>query len=183
MSIVYRFLTVIFLLFNLLFSGHCSGPETEKVLFDFESDNDLNRFHWECHTLFSLSNENATQGKKSLKLELFPSDYPGLAPKLSVNDWQRYSTFSFDVFNAQKEDVSLSVRIDDSKDYPDYPDRYNESFSLRQGANTIVIPIHKLETSGTKRRLNLKNIYKVVIFMVQPKERNVLYFDNFRLTR
>ncbi len=143
----------------------------------------MDRFSWKCHTLFSLSDEHATQGKKSLKLELFPSDYPGLAPKLATNNWQSYSTFSFDVYNAQNKDILLSVRIDDSKDYPDYPDRYNKSFHLNQGANTIVIPIHELETSGTKRKLSPKNIYRVVIFMVQPKERTVLYFDNLLLGR
>ncbi len=183
LKVVYKPITAAFLLFISLFFWYCTRLEPEKILFDFKSDSDLDQFSWECHTLFSLSNEHATHGKKSLKLELFPSDYPGLAPKLAVNDWQDFSTFSFDVYNPQNREVSLTVRIDDKKDYPDYPDRYNKSFRLRQGANTIIIPIHELETSGTKRRLNLDNIYKVIMFMAQPKEKAVLFFDNFRLTR
>lgn len=184
MSAVRRFFTVIFFLFISLSAVHCTEPDPVKILFDFEPDSDLDRFNWECHTLFSLSDKHVTRGKKSLKLELFPSDYPGLAPKTVANDWQSYGTFSFDVYNAQNKDISLSVRIDDNEeDYPDYPDRYNNTFHLSRGANTIAIPINGLETSGTKRKLNIKNICRIMIFMVQPKERVVLYFDNFRLRR
>ena len=77
----------------------------------------------------------------------------------------------------------MTVRIDDSKDYPDYADRYNKTFYLQPGANTISIPIDMLITSGTKRKLNLKMIYRVLIFMAKPNEKVVLYFDYMRLTR
>ena len=79
MRIPRKLLVVILLMFVWLSAGHCTKPESEKILFDFESDSELDRFHWQCHTLFSLSDEHATHGKKSLKLELFPSDYPGLS--------------------------------------------------------------------------------------------------------
>jgi hypothetical protein len=183
MHIPRKLLVVIVLMFIWLFTGQCTKPESEKILFDFESDSELDRFHWECHTLFSLSDEHATRGSKSLKLDLFPSDYPGLAPELASNVWQGYNTLSFDVYSAQQAVLPLTVRIDDSKDYPDYQDRFNKTFYLQPGANTIVIPLDKLETSETKRKLNLKKIYQIVIFMAQPDMKVVLYFDYFRLKR
>jgi hypothetical protein len=155
--------------------------DPEKILFDFESDSELDRFHWKCHTLFSLSDEHATEGRKSLKMELFPSDYPGLTPKLTINDWRAYRTFSFSVYNNQQKEIPLTVRIDDSKDHPDYPDRYNKTFNLVPGANTIVIPLNTLETSGTKRKLNLKSIYRSIIFIPGPHAKVVLYLDYLRL--
>lgn len=161
----------------------CSKPTPERMLFDFESDSELDRFHWQCHTLFSLSDEHITHGKKSLKLELFPSTYPGLAPMIANNDWREFRVFSFDIYNAQHKEISMAVRIDDSRNYPDHGDRYNRTFVLRPGANTIRIGFDKLVTSGTNRKLNLRMIYRVLIFMVQPQERTVLYFDNIRLTR
>jgi hypothetical protein len=181
MSILNKLFVVLLLIFIWLSAAHCTKLASEKILFDFESDSDLDRFHWECHTLFSLSDEHATHGGKSLKLELLPSDYPGLTPKLASNNWKGYNTLSFDVYNAQQKVIPLTIRMDDRKDHPDYPDRYDKSFILKPGANTIAIPLDTLETSGTKRKLNLKNIYKIIIFTVHPDAQVVLYFDYFRL--
>lgn len=159
----------------------CSGPPGERVLFDFEADAELDSFHWKCHTLFTLSDQHATHGTKSLKLELFPSEYPGLAPMIKDTNWSRHGTLRFDVYNPQEADISLSVRIDDKKDHPNYADRYNNSFVVKPGPNTITIPFDSLITSGAKRSLNLKMIYRLLIFMGQPKEKTTLYFDYMRL--
>ena len=177
---MYRLIFLLFITFCLL-TPACSPLPAEKILFDFEADEELDRFHWKCHTLFALSDEHVTHGSKSLKLELFPSEYPGLAPKIKDNNWSQYGTLHFDVYNPHGEDIPLTVRIDDKKDYPDYADRYNRSFVIKPGANTVSIPFKSLITSGTNRPLNMKMIYRVVIFMVQPKEKTVLYFDYIRL--
>lgn len=96
-------------------------------------------------------------------------------------NWSHYGMLRFNVYNAQEEDILLSVRIDDKEDYPDYADRYNGGFVVKPGANTITIPFDSLITSGTKRLLNLKMIYRLLIFMAQPKEKTLLYFDYMRL--
>jgi hypothetical protein len=138
---------------------NCYGnTPKELVLFDFESDSELDRIHWECHTLFSLSDEHASHGKRSLKMELFPSDYLGLTPMLKENDWSRYKALCFDIYNPGEKQVQVSVRIDDKKDYPDYAERYNRSFNVNPGMNQISIPFKSLITSGTKRNLDLKKI-------------------------
>lgn len=177
LGIIFIFITACLLSLTSCFSG--SPPEL--VLFDFESDADLDRFHWKCHTLFSLSNENATHGVKSLRLELHPSDYPGLAPKLDLNDWKGYKTFSFDIYNTMNVDASITVRIDDKKDFPNYKDRYNKSFILKPGLNRLNIPLNSLITSRTQRTLDLKNIYRFLIFMAHPQKKHILYIDYIRL--
>jgi len=179
---MYRLIFLLFTTFCLL-TPACSQQPAEKVLFDFEADEELDQFHWQCHTLFALSDEHATHGTKSLKLELYPSEYPGLAPMIKNTNWSYYKVLRFDVYNAQDSDIKLSVRIDDSKDYPDYADRFSKSFIVKPGTNTIRIPFDSLITSGTKRLLNMKMIYRFLIFMVQPKEKAVLYFDNIRLVQ
>ena len=157
------------------------GSPTEFVLSDFESDADLDRFHWKCHTLFSLSNENVTHGDKSLRLELYPSDYPGLALKLGMNNWSRYKILSFDISNPEDEETSISVRIDDKQDYPNYADRYNKSFIIKPGLNRLNIPLTSLITSGARRPLDLKKIYRFLIFMSHPQKKSVLYIDYVHL--
>jgi len=154
---------------------------SELVLLDFESDTGLDQLHWKCHTLFSLSGEHVTHGVNSLRLEVYPSAYPGLAPILVTHDWRRYQTFSFDIYNPGDEKTSIAVRIDDKKDYPDYEDRYNKSFILEPGANHLTIPLNTLITSATRRPLDLATISRFLIFMVSPQKKYVLYIDYIRL--
>jgi len=156
-------------------------PSKELVLFDFESDAVFDEFHWKCRTLFSLSDDYAVQGKKSLKLELYPSSYPGLSPALKHHDWRGYQTFCFDVYNSSPETISLVLRIDDKKDAREFSDRYNKSFLLMPGANKLKIPLDSLKTSETNRALELKNIYSFLVFMSHPDKKYVLYLDYFRL--
>jgi hypothetical protein len=160
----------------------CSGgTKGELVLFDFESDAELDRFHWKCYTLFSLSDKYVSHGDRSLKLELYPSDYPGLTPMGGETDWRGYKSLRFDIYNPEHKEINLTVRIDDREDYPDYADRYNRSFNLKPGMNQLSIPINNLVTSGTHRNLDLGNIYRVFIFVVRPERKVVLYVDYMRL--
>ncbi len=87
-----------------------------------------------------------------------------------------------DAVNCHQEKTSLrlTIRIDDS-DNPSYNDRYNNTVTLNPGANHISIPLNSLVTSGASRKLNLLSIEKVILFLVQPKERRTLYLDNLRL--
>jgi hypothetical protein len=172
-----RFISIIACLFSLI---GCN-VQKELILLDFESDKDLDRVHWRCHTLLSVSDEHATHGKKSLKLELYPSGYPGFNPDLAKKDWRGYSSLCLDFFNPGKEDIRITVRIDDKEGSDDYADRYNRSFLMQPGINHLVIPLNSLITSGTNRALNLRKIHRYLFFMVNPTQKVVLYVDNIRL--
>ena len=176
---VIRFIFMMVCLLALI--GCQNNIQKELVLFDFESDKDLDRVHWKCHTLLSLSSEHATHGEKSLKLELYPSAYPGLNPVLDKWDWRDYSSLRLDFFNPGKEDISITVRIDDKGDADDYEDRYNRNFLLQPGINHIEILMNSLVTSGTNRQLDLRKIQKYLFFMVNPTQKVILYVDNIRL--
>ncbi|MCJ8503038.1 hypothetical protein [Desulfatitalea alkaliphila] len=153
----------------------------ELVLFDFETEADLDRMHWQCFTLFSLVEEYAGRGKQSLRMALHPSPYPGWSAKLDRNDWRGFMALAFDIYNPREVSVPLTVRIDDRKDYPGYEDRYNQRFVLAPGANGVVIPLDALVTSDGRRVLDLGSIYRFMMFLVSPVEVHVLYLDNVRL--
>ena len=123
-----------------------------------------------------------SHGSKSLKLELYPSDYPGLTPVLKGNDWRGYKAFCFDIYNPENQEIRLVIRIDDLEDYPNHEERYNRSFILQPGMNHMSIALDTLVTSGTYRKLNLGNIHKVFIFMARPERKVILYVDYIRLT-
>ena len=175
------------ILFSIAFSMvpvGCSGPVGhELVLNDFETDADLDRVHWQCRTLLSLSSEHATSGEQSLKIALFPADYPGLSLKLDEHNWSRFGSIVFDILNPQNEALDLTVRIDDRPDYPDYDDRYNGRHTLLPGSNHLSIPLDSLRTSGSGRPLNLKTIRRFLFFLVDTREIYRLYVDNIRLAK
>jgi hypothetical protein len=162
----------------------CAKHDPNPFIFaDFESDSELDHFEWECHTLFALTPEHATHGKFALKLDLFPSEYPGLQTQLSRKDWRPYKSLSLDIYNPQFETVNLTIRIDDRADDPDYGDRFNHGLELNPGVNKTAIPLEKLITSGTGRKLDLSTIHKLLFFLVDPKEKRELFFDYIRLEK
>jgi len=165
----------------VLTAGCVSERPAERVLFDFETDADLDRMHWQCFTLFSLSEAHATHGERSLKMSLFPSQWPGWSGKLYGNDWRGYGALAFDVYNPQEAPVSVTVRIDDRKDYPDYGERFNRRLVLAPGENRVVIGFDELVTSEGHRPLDLKRIYRLLLFMASPVEVQELYLDHVRL--
>ena len=114
---------------------------------------------------------------KSLKMELYPSNWPGWTPKLAENDWRGFKAIGLDIYNPENREVSVTVRIDDREDFPDYGDRYNQGFVIKPGANSIRIPLENLIASGTKRNLDLKKIYRFLIFMGHAEQKHVLYLD------
>ena len=167
---------------TMFYLASCSAEvPAERLLFDFETDAELDQLHWKCYTLFSLSKEHVTHGTKSLRVELYPSDYPGLNPKLEINDWRKFKALYFDVYSPENEEIKIHIRIDDQKENPDYADRYNNQLILKPGQNRIRIPLGSLITSGTNRPLNLKKSQKLIIFMVRPQRRHILFIDHIRL--
>ena len=169
---------IIFITASLILLFSCSEKSSvEFILNDFESELDLDRVHWKCHTLFSLSSMHVTHGNTSLRLELYPSDYPGFAFKLDKNNWSSYKTLAFDIYNPGDESLSIALRIDDKKDYPNYENRFTKNFILEPGMNHLRIPLSSLITPGTRRLINLKNIYRFLIFMAHPKKKYVVYID------
>jgi hypothetical protein len=170
---------------TMMFLYSCTRDfQKELVIFDFESEAELDQLQWNCHSLYLLTSEHVTHGTKALKLELYPYslEYLRFSPILKMHDWSRYKTLRFDIFNPGNGTVNIGVRIDDREDYPDYPDRYNAGVDLHPGINSIAIPLESLITSRTLRHMNLKNIRKFLIFTGYQKDKMTLYIDYIRLT-
>jgi hypothetical protein len=169
------------LLFMLFLCCNPVKPAKEIILFSFESDKELDEVNWRCHSLMSISDLHATHGKSSLKLEMYPSTYPGFSPLLSINDWSKDNTLCFDVYNPDETERGITVRIDDTENNTEYKDRYNQGFVLKKGMNHIRIDMESLVTSGTGRMMNTSTIDKFLFFTHNPTEKVVLYIDHIRL--
>jgi len=167
----------------LLIVSCCNrAPSRTKVLYDYETESDLERVVWRCHTLYSLSREHVSHGARCLKLELYPARYRGLTQKLGRSNWKGYKSLCFDVHNTRDEPVPLTIRIDDKSPPPDYADRFNRQVELKPGDNAVSIPLDALETSGTKRKLDVRRIERMLLYVGRPEDKIILYFDYMRLT-
>ncbi len=168
----------------LLLANCRQHPVKELKLFDFEFKEDLDRLNWNCHVIYGLDRRFVSQGKKSLKLEMYPpGSYPGMSTNSFEHDWSDYGKMCVDIFNPGKGQLSLTLRIDDKEDYPPYEDRVNKSFLVKSGWNEICVELNGLLTSGTKRHLNLANITRLYLFTGHPQRPLILYLDNIRLTQ
>jgi hypothetical protein len=154
--------------------------------YDFESERILDDIEWKCRTLYRISSEHATSGSKSLEISFHPAPegesghYPGVSFSRFDPDWSGHRAIVFDAHNPENADLRLTLRIDD-REAPEYPDRFNRSFTLSPGENHIAIPLGELVSSGTKRTLDPRRIQRVMFFLANPKERHTLYLDRIRL--
>jgi hypothetical protein len=158
-----------------------TNSSNSSVLFDFESDEELNRLNWECHKWFELSDKHATSGRYSLKVSLPQGRYPGINFKEIKTDWSNYHYLKMDVFNPLNEEFNFHVRIDDNKSGLEYANRFDINFALNPGMNHISIPTDLIRTNIHHRPLNLKEIKKMIVFTYNNSKQRDLYLDNIRL--
>ena len=165
----------------------CLGCEAKpRFGNDFEDDSVLDELQWSCGTLFRISGDHATSGKRSLEISLYPAadsvieHYPGVSFSGFDADWSGRRALVFDAFNPEDTAVPLEVRIDD-RESPDYRERFNRTHTLAPGGNRISIPLASLVTSGTRRPLDLRRIRVVALFLANPGERRTLYLDRVGL--
>ena len=155
----------------------------EHILLDFETDHDLNKLHWRCHVLFSISDQYAVHGDRSLRFEVYPpAKYPGMSFLPSLKDWRSYRSLCFEVYNPYPVEETLVLRIDDRRDNPDFKDRFNRQLQLVPGMNHFQFPLESLCTSGTNRQLDLSNIERLMVFKVEPSQKRLFFLDYFRLS-
>jgi uncharacterized protein len=155
--------------------------EKSNLLFDFESQADLEKLNWECHKWFELSIDHKTSGKYSLKVSLPPGQYPGISFKEIPSDWSRYAYLKMDIFNPSRDSVPFHIRIDDYKSNWEYANRFDRDVELKPGLNPISIPTHSINTNLRHRILNLHKIERLIVFVPNNQKSRELYIDNIRL--
>jgi len=155
-----------------------AGAGEERVLSDFEGPASLRVI--EGRDKISLVAEHATQGKQAGKVPpgftIVCGGWTGLPA-----DWSPYDELRLDVFNPGKA-ATVSLWISDGSS--EYYDRHNNALPLREGANTLAIPVGGLwrGEKGSGKFLDARKIAQLVIIL--PKEgADAYYLDNFRLAR
>lgn len=65
----------------------------ELILFDFESDGELDEVHWKCYTLMSIGDQHHTHGNNSLKMESLITS--GTKRKMNSDEIERFLFFIY----------------------------------------------------------------------------------------
>lgn len=180
MKINRLFKNIAILIIVVIVFASCKGGNKSPFFYDFESDDDLNHFNWKCKTLFSIDDEHAIRNRHSLKIDFYPSPYPGITFEDFNQDWSEHKFLGFYIYNPEKKVINMALRIDDSHN-PSYGERYNSPVQVKPGKNIYKIKLSSLITSGSKRKLNLRSIEKVIFFLVNPQKKETLYLDNVRI--
>lgn len=152
-----------------------------SVLFDFESESDLDRLNWECRKWFELSEKHATSGKYSLKATLPPGEYSGIHFQEIESDWSKGSHFKMDLYNPERDAMTFHIRIDDHKSGWEYANRFDLNFKLIPGMNSISIPTNSIRTNINHRPMNLKRIKRMMVFIPDNRQKREIHIDHIRL--
>jgi VanZ family protein len=155
------------------------------LLAGFETPFEATRFTRGTGT-FSISEEYAYTGSKSLRVRFDTQTYSGIAMEYMPRDWQGYSHLKFAVYNPQEKEVTLYTRIHDAHHGKSGPmiheDRFNRALFIPSEAwTTITIPLKSIKTAPRTREMDMGQIAHIGFFVAQEPEPLTLYIDDIRL--
>ncbi len=154
------------------------------VLADFETP--LQAKRWRKKAVFTIEKEPGHVDNKLMKVHLTTDTYSGVALEYFPGDWHNYAYFQFRMFNTDEGVLSVTCRIHDrehtkGKKRQQYNDRFNQTFELESGWNTITISLEDVRQAPDGREMDLKLIQNVGIFVIRQPEEKVIYLDDLKL--
>ncbi len=175
--VVWRALVLLILIATACDNRAPSG----RILYDFESESDLDRMNWHCRMRYSIVPEHATSGSSSLRCDFSEMRYPGIGFHDFPRDVASFRSISVDIFNNADQSVNLVVRIDDAESGDQHENRYNGSFMLQPGENKLAIPMESIRNGPVGRKLDLTDIRRFLIFIYKAPGPVTLYIDRIAI--
>jgi VanZ family protein len=154
------------------------------LLSGFEISSEINR--WTGGAPFEISHRVKKTGSASLQVMMNTDTYSGLALKYFPGDWRGYRFFQFSIFNPDNDEMKITCRIHDrqhTQGQQEYADRFNRSFSILKGWQTIIIPLDHVKRAPENRQMDMKQIQSVGIFSVRLPRPRTIYIDDVRLNK
>ena len=172
---------IVLMLTALLLAG---GALADAVLFDFETDDEVNAWRIRTPNQDKLvsSDEFASSGQSSM---VFTSpaykqgmeQWPAFEAKPPIADWQGYDRLLVDIVNPNEERYFLSLLVSDSK----VPFRNGLSFRFdlpSRGFKHYEIPLSRLPDSVDRADISILHF-----FSERPGTDMKVYVDNLRLLK
>ncbi len=166
---------------RVVLDEYCSGRDF-PLLAGFETTIELRRWTGGRGGLTRVPLPRV-QGKHSARITLTTDKYSGVALNYFPGDWRDRRALAFQVFNPGHP-LTLHYRVHDALhrgEMQTYGNRYNGRTLLTEGWNEIIIPLAEILAAPEGRQMDVTKIRGFGVFVVQQKERRVLFLDNVRL--
>jgi VanZ family protein len=151
-------------------------------LSDFQTPFQIHR--WKGGAGISIANDVGTAGNRVLQADLTTSQYSGVAMTYFPANWQQYQRLQFRVLNPSPQPLSLTCRIHDelhTRGIQRYQDRFNQTYAISQGWNTITIDLSEVQQSPQNRSMDLTQIRGIGIFATRLAQPRTIYIDDLIL--
>jgi VanZ family protein len=151
-------------------------------LSDFQTPFQIHR--WQGSAGISIASSVSTPGNNALRADLTTRQYSGVNIKYFPANWQQYQRFQFRILNPSPQPLSLTCRIHDelhTRGIQRYQDRFNQTYAISQGWNTISINLSEVEKSPRNRPMDLTQIRSIGIFATRLAQPRTIYIDDLIL--
>ncbi len=122
-----------------------------------------------------FADDNLTQ------ISFLPAQYPTLTIEEPYPDWHGYNLFHMEVYSPLDSTISLTVRIEDFHHNQEFNDRFNATYKIIPGLNSIDIPIEKIKMAPKTREMDLGQMRAIHLFAYDLRAEFSLYIGNIRL--
>lgn len=149
----------------------------------FETPFEIHR--WSGDPDFIIDKKTKKTGKASMRVFLNTDKYSGVALRYFPKNWEGFSYFKFAIFNPSSEDISITCRIHDKKHTEQdqrYEDRFNRSFSIPKGWNTITVSLKDIKHAPKNRLMNMHEIRNVGFFSSSLPYQRIINIDDVKLS-
>jgi hypothetical protein len=158
------------------------GRRSFPVLADFETPFEADR--WEGSAAHAIDRSRASRGNASLRVDLVPAEYSGIALLHAPRDWRGYRYLRFAVFNPGDEPIEVYGRIHDGEHDrrgPSYRERYNTAFRLKPGWTALTIDLDEARRAPAPRSMDMSDIRGFMLFVSRLPARRSIFLDDVRL--
>ena len=157
------------------------------LLVSFERDRELSV--WTPHEAdLQPTTDWSSDGKRSLQIRVKTSTgLPGASFVWPVADWTGYSEFAFEIRNPETRDLTMGIGLSDrlyADSGFDPTDRFRRTIEIpSQSTLTVHIALSEIASAPASRRMNLREIAMVDLYLPDSTPGTVVLLDNLRLTR
>lgn len=117
------------------------------------------------------------------KLDLRPGVYAGVMLEEVSPDWRGYAILALDIYCESPPGIDLVIRIDDVHHRGRLNDRFNRTIHLSQGFNPMRLLLSEIEAAPAGRRMDMENLYSVILFVPTLEKPATLYLGPLRLIK
>lgn len=159
-----------------------AARQSFPIISDFQSPGQIRR--WSGSAVITRAPNIGNRGNWAMQVHLTTWQYSGCALNHFPGDWQGYQWFQFRVYNPADRPIAITCRIHDqihTQGIQRYDDRFNGTYRIASGWNTIRISLANLQQAPATRRMNLRRIYGVGIFASHLPHPQIIYIDDVQL--